>query len=106
MAYKIKPNVFDKDSSLDEIQTHIRNREAMGRTLKSIDLAHVVLSPGSQIALCTIAHFVSVDVAPTEIFIQADTDAGTPAPSGKVLVCRGRAIIAGTETKIVAFRNT
>lgn len=100
-----KPSIHAASFSLAELQQSIRNDEALSLSLKSIDIAYVDQTGGAEKEIWTISNFDWGDVDFSTLEVIADTTAGLPSPAGMKLVCRGRAMIGGTETKVVAFRK-
>jgi hypothetical protein len=100
-----KPVIYSKDLSLEGLQTLIRNHEALNRSLQKVDIAKVIKNQDDEGEVWTIAYYSRGAVALKSLDLETDTDAGRPAPAGKTLVCRGRAMIGGTPTPVVAFRR-
>ena len=104
MTTQPKPSVHSAGFSLAELQQSIRNDEALGLSLKNIDIVYVDADGAPDKKLWTISYYEWGDVDFATLRVEADTSAGKPSPAGMKLVCRGRAMIAGTSTPVVIFR--
>jgi hypothetical protein len=105
MPTEPKPSVHSPNFTLAELQLSIRNDEAVGLSLKSIDVAYLDDGASEEKALWTIAKYKRKWEGADSLHLQADTSAGIPPSEGTTLICRGVAMISGTQTPVVAFRS-
>lgn len=100
-----KPSIHAASFSLADLLLSVQNDEALGLSLKSIDIVYVTDKADANKELWTTTHYDWGTVDYDTLQIEADTSSGKPPPDGMKLVCRGRAMVLGTQTPVVAFRK-